>query len=70
MQNQWEKKVKTNHIIALTFAIVFHIGAIYALTGGASNFDAQKLVPDFAKEWLDTDKDANKKDSKKTKDRA
>ncbi len=69
MQNQWDKKVKTNHIIALTFAIVFHIGAIYALTGGTSDFDAQKLVPDFAKEWLDME-DTDKKDSKKTKNKA
>lgn len=65
--SKFEKKAKTNHFIALTFAILLHGAALYALTG-SSNVEFEKFVPEFAKEWLDMD--ADKKETKTAKARA
>ena len=59
MAQKWEKRGKINRMIALTVAIVFHLTALYFLTGD-SKIDTQNLVPDFAKEWFDKDADQKK----------
>lgn len=64
MSTKSKAETKAHHIIALTFALLFHVAAIYALTGN-TNVEYDKFVPEFAKEWFD--KDADKKDTKAQK---